>query len=40
VVADFDAALARVLAERFPGESLAVPHRVWALIARAPTMRR
>jgi SAM-dependent methyltransferase len=36
VVGDFDAALARVLAERFPGESLAVPHRVWALIARAP----
>ncbi|HZD01705.1 MAG TPA: class I SAM-dependent methyltransferase [Actinomycetes bacterium] len=37
VVADFDAALARLLAERFPDEPLAVPHRVWALIARAPT---
>jgi SAM-dependent methyltransferase len=35
-VADFDAALARMLAERFPGEPLAVPHRVWALLARAP----
>jgi SAM-dependent methyltransferase len=34
-VAAFDAALARVLAERFPNEPLAVPHRVWALIARA-----
>jgi SAM-dependent methyltransferase len=36
VVADFDAALARLLAERFPDEPLVVPHRVWALIARAP----
>jgi SAM-dependent methyltransferase len=36
VVADFDAALAHVLAERFPSEPLAIPHRVWALIARAP----
>jgi SAM-dependent methyltransferase len=35
-VGDFDVALARLLAERFPGEPLAVPHRVWALIARAP----
>ena len=35
-VAGFDVALARLLAERFPGEPLAVPHRVWALIARAP----
>lgn len=40
VVADFDAALARVLAERFPDEPLAVPHRVWALIARAPADAR
>ncbi len=36
VVADFDAALARLLARRFPHEPLAVLHRVWALIARAP----
>jgi SAM-dependent methyltransferase len=36
-VGDFDVALTRVLAQRFPGEPLAVPHRVWALIARAPT---
>lgn len=35
-VVDFDAALAELLATRFPDESLAVPHRVWALIARAP----
>jgi SAM-dependent methyltransferase len=34
-VAEFDTALARMLAESFP-EPLAVPHRVWALIARAP----
>lgn len=33
-VANFDAALARLLARRFPDEPLAVPHRVWALIAR------
>ena len=35
-VSDFDSALARLLADRFPGEPLGVPHRVWALIARAP----
>jgi ubiquinone/menaquinone biosynthesis C-methylase UbiE len=35
-VANFDLALGRALAERFPDEPLAVPHRVWALIARAP----
>lgn len=35
-VAAFDTALARLLAERFPGEPLAVPHRIWALTARAP----
>jgi SAM-dependent methyltransferase len=35
-VANFDDALGRVLAERFPDEPLEVPHRVWALIARAP----
>ena len=32
----FDRALAELLAERFPEEPLAVPHRVWALIARSP----
>jgi hypothetical protein len=30
-VADFDAEHATVLAQRFPGDSLTVPHRVWAL---------
>lgn len=35
-VADFDAALGRLLAERYPAEPLLVPHRVWALVARAP----
>jgi SAM-dependent methyltransferase len=35
-VADFDAALAAVLATSFPDEPLAVPHRVWALVASAP----
>ncbi len=35
-VADFDAALAQLLATRFSDELLAVPHRVRALIARAP----
>jgi SAM-dependent methyltransferase len=34
-VTQFDAALADVLAKRFPGEPLAVPHRIWALVARA-----
>jgi len=33
-VAEFDDAHARMLAERFPAEPLAVPHRVWALVAR------
>jgi len=32
----FDAALAQLLAARFPGEVLAVPHRVFAVLARAP----
>jgi len=36
VVADFDNALSRMLASTFPQEPLAVPHRVWALIARSP----
>ncbi|HWE14050.1 MAG TPA: class I SAM-dependent methyltransferase [Solirubrobacteraceae bacterium] len=35
-VRDFDVALSRALARSFPDEPLAVPHRVWALIARAP----
>jgi SAM-dependent methyltransferase len=35
-VARFDAALASVLAERFPENPLAVPHRVFALIATRP----
>jgi SAM-dependent methyltransferase len=34
-VAAFDADLARLLRERFPEEPLTVPHRVWALVARA-----
>ncbi|MCB0246964.1 MAG: class I SAM-dependent methyltransferase [Anaerolineae bacterium] len=33
-VAGFDADLAAALASRFPGEPLAVPHRVFALICR------
>jgi hypothetical protein len=36
-VADFDGELAGLLDEDFPGEPLAIPHRVWALVARAPT---
>ncbi|MGH9114698.1 MAG: class I SAM-dependent methyltransferase [Acidimicrobiales bacterium] len=32
----FDADLRRLLAERFPEEPLAVPHRIWALVGRAP----
>ena len=35
-VAAFDRALAALLAERFPGATLAVPHRVFAVIARTP----
>ncbi|MGA3221937.1 MAG: class I SAM-dependent methyltransferase [Acidimicrobiales bacterium] len=35
-VADFDAEHATVLAQRFPGDSLTVPHRVWALVASSP----
>jgi len=35
-VAAFDRDLARVLAERFPGDLLLIPHRVFALIATAP----
>jgi len=35
-VAAFDRALAALLAERFPGATLAVLHRVFAVLARAP----
>jgi hypothetical protein len=35
-VAEFDRALARLLAEQFPDEPLPVRHRSWALVARAP----
>lgn len=35
-VAAFDADLALLLAERFPGDPLAVPHRCFALTCRAP----
>jgi hypothetical protein len=35
-VADFDAALAELLTTRFAAEPLAVPHRVWALVASSP----
>ena len=34
-VQEFDQALAHLLATRFPGEMLEVPHRVFAVIARA-----
>jgi SAM-dependent methyltransferase len=36
-VAAFDTELAALLEEVFPTEPLAVPHRVWALVGRAPT---
>lgn len=36
IVADFDRALGCLLAERFPQDPPTVPHRVWALVARAP----
>ena len=32
-VDSFDNEHAAMLAERFPGETLLVPHRVWALVA-------
>lgn len=35
-VAAFDADLERILERDFPGDPLRVPHRVWALIAKAP----
>lgn len=34
--AEFDSELAALLAERFPGDPLAVPHRVFAAIGAAP----
>jgi SAM-dependent methyltransferase len=36
-VAEFDQALARLLAERFPDEPIFVGHRSWALVAQAPS---
>lgn len=32
----FDASLASMLTSRFPAEDLAVPHRVFAIVATAP----
>ena len=32
----FDVQLADLLAERFPGDHLIAPHRVWALVAQSP----
>ncbi len=37
-VAAFDRELERLLADRFPDRLLAVPHRLWALVARAPAV--
>ncbi|MEM9467942.1 MAG: class I SAM-dependent methyltransferase [Actinomycetota bacterium] len=34
--ARFDDALAEMLVRDFPGDPIAVPHRVWAMVARAP----
>ena len=39
-VARFDDDLKRLLADRFPDDPLTVPHRVWALVARAGAGRR
>jgi SAM-dependent methyltransferase len=39
-VAAFDAELAALLERDFPTEPLEVPHRVWALVARAPGVGR
>ena len=35
-VREFDDALERLLATRFPGEVLSIPHRVFAVVGRAP----
>jgi SAM-dependent methyltransferase len=37
---EFDAALARLLAQQFPQETLTVPHRVFAIVAEAPSSAR
>ena len=39
-VAEFDEALAALLARRFPDEPLPVRHRVWATVARRKTDSR
>jgi len=36
-IGEFDAALGRMLIERFPQETLTVPHRVFAIVAEAPS---
>jgi SAM-dependent methyltransferase len=36
-VATFDGELGRMLAERFPNDPLAVPHRVFAVVCRSPS---
>jgi hypothetical protein len=33
----FDEELAQVLADRFPGEILDVPHRLFGVVARSPS---
>jgi len=33
----FDSELAKILSDRYPGEELQVPHRVFSIIARAPS---
>jgi|TARA_B100000678_G_scaffold231771_1_gene200530 hypothetical protein len=38
--AAFDVQLAEVLAERFPGDYLMAPHRVWASVTTSPTKPR
>ena len=35
-IEEFDEELAELLASRFPGTLLQVPHRVFAVLARAP----
>jgi len=36
----FDTSHKEMLTARFPSDPLLVPHRVWALVARAPRCRR
>lgn len=38
-VAAFDAELAEILRTRFPDEPMVVPHRIWAVVARAQMSR-